>query len=78
MTNILKIGPLKDRTPVKLNLMLDPDLHAKLQDYAAVHSEAFGKRVTPADIAPSMLQTLIDSDTGFKRALKQLNSNEKG
>lgn len=78
MTRTLKIGPLKDRTPIKLNLSLDPDLYADLQDYAAIHTKAFGKQVSPADIAPSILKMLIDSDTGFKRARKQLKANEGG
>ena len=77
MTKALKIGPLKDRTPIKLNLLLDPDLHADLEDYAAIHTQAFGKRVSPADIAPFMLQALIESDAGFKRARRQLKSNEE-
>lgn len=78
MPSNLKIGPLKDRTPVKLSLSLDPDLHAALTDYARVHSQTFGKTVSPADIAPFMLKALIDSDASFRRARKQLNAQAGG
>ena len=74
MSTTLKIDPLQDRTPIKVNLSLHPGLHKDLRDCAAVHVRAFGREVTIADIAPSMLRTLIDSDAGFKCARKQLKS----
>lgn len=72
MPSQLKIGPLPDRTPIKLSLSVDPDLQSDLSDYAAVHARAYGKDVSVAEIIPSMLRALIDSDAGFKRARKEL------
>jgi len=74
MTQInLKVGPLRDRTPVKLSIACEPDLHTDLEVYAAIHARTYGKSVTVAELVPSMLKTLIDSDSGFKRARRQLN-----
>lgn len=73
MTTALKIGPLPDRTPVKLTVALEPELHRDLQDYASVHASAYGKDVKVGDLVPVMLRALLDSDAGFKRARKQLN-----
>ncbi|MEO1553074.1 MAG: DUF2274 domain-containing protein [Pseudomonadota bacterium] len=68
----LKIGPLPDRTPVKLSLSVEPDLYAELCDYAAVYTEAYGEEAKVADLVPSMLRALLASDVGFRRARKAL------
>lgn len=73
----LKVGPLPDRTPVKVSVACDPALHDDLKAYANVHSQTYGKTVSVADLIPSMLRTLIDSDTAFKRALRQLNAQSR-
>ena len=68
----LKIGPLPDQTPVKLNIALSPGLEADLKDYATVYRRAYGKEAKVADLIPNMLATFLASDGGFKRARKQL------
>ena len=68
----LKVGPLRDRTPIKLSVACEPDLHGDLTVYAEIHSRTYGKTVTVADLVPSMLRALIDSDAGFKRARREL------
>lgn len=70
----LKVGPLPDRTPVKLSIACEPNLHADLSDYAQVHSGTYGKQVSVSELIPSMLKTLIESDAGFKRARRDLKS----
>lgn len=67
----LKVGPLPDRTPIKLSVACDPGLHTDLKAYADVHSQIYGKAVSVTDLIPSMLKALIDSDTAFKRARRQ-------
>lgn len=37
----LRLAKLPDRTPVKLTVILTPDLHQRLQDYASAYSEAY-------------------------------------
>ena len=68
----LKIGPLPDKTPVKLSISLPPELQADLQDYAAVYRRAYGIEAKVQDLVPNMLQTFLASDAGFKRARKHL------
>ena len=68
----LKIGPLKDKRPIKLSIEVDPDLHADLKDYASVYERAYGQRADIKALIPSMLRTLMDADAGFKRSRKAL------
>ena len=70
----LKIGPLPDRTPSKMTISLEPELHNDLSDYALVYATAYGQDVKVADIVPAMLRALLESDAGFKRARKELRS----
>ena len=75
MTKIaLKIGPLPDRTPVKLSLLIDPALKADLEVYASLYEEAYGDRVALDTLVPVMLQSFIESDGAFRRAVKQIRS----
>ncbi|MEO1304148.1 MAG: DUF2274 domain-containing protein [Pseudomonadota bacterium] len=71
----LKVGPLIDRTPVKLSISCDPGLHADLTDYAKVHAQTFGKNVSVAELAPHMLRALMDGDAAFKRSRRNLEQS---
>jgi hypothetical protein len=64
----LKIGPLPDRTPVKLTLLIDPALRAELEAYAAIYAEAHGERAGVETLAPVMLEAFMASDSGFRKA----------
>lgn len=69
----LKIGRIPDQTPVKLTVPVPPTLEADLQDYARVYRDAYGTEIKVADIIPTMLRAFIDSDSGFKKARKQIS-----
>ena len=69
----LKVGPLPDRTPIKLSIACEPDLHGDLKAYAEIHAQTYGKPVSVSDLVPSMLRALIDSDAGFKRARRAIS-----
>jgi len=75
----LKLGPIPDRMPVKLNLSLAPDVHAALTDYAAIHEDEYGTDVKPGDLASLMIEKFLENDAAFKRARKSLrqSSSEK-
>lgn len=64
----LKLAKLPDRTPVKLTLVITPDLHQALADYADVYREAYGQGEAVSDLIPFMLQSFLESDRGFARA----------
>ena len=67
----LKLGPIPDRTPVKLSLTLAPDIHAALRDYVAIHAREFGTEARPAEIAALMIEKFLESDAAFKRERKR-------
>lgn len=64
----LKLSKLPDRTPVKLTLVITPDLHQALSDYAEVYRDTYGQIEAVTDLVPSMLQAFLDSDRGFAKA----------
>ncbi|MGD9801431.1 MAG: DUF2274 domain-containing protein [Parvularculaceae bacterium] len=74
----LKLAKIADRTPVKLTLALDPDLHARLGDYARLYQEAYGDAARIEDLAPVMLQKFLDGDRHFRRARRTQAKSTKG
>ena len=64
----LKLARLPDRTPVKLNLTVSPDLHAALIDYAIVYAAAYGSKEAVTELIPAMLASFLESDRAFQRA----------
>jgi hypothetical protein len=66
----LKLGRLPDRTPVKVTLMVSPDLHRALTEYAATYEAAYGQAEPMTELIPAMLAAFLDSDRGFARARK--------
>lgn len=66
----LKLARLPERTPVKLTIMLAPELHAALGDYATFYAEFYGKEEPVAELVPAMLSAFLDSDRGFARRRK--------
>lgn len=70
----LKITKLRDTTPVKLTVAIEPDLQADLQTYARVYEQSYGDKASVADLIPSMLETFMAGDVGFKRARKTLSN----
>ncbi len=68
----LKLAKLPDRTPVKLTIVITPDLHQALSDYAEIYRDCYGEGETVADLVPFMLQGFLDSDRGFSKARQDL------
>jgi hypothetical protein len=73
MTDLsLKIGPLPDRTPQKLVVLVDPLLALELDEYARIHSEVHGTDVSAAALVPLMLEAFLTSDAGFRKARRSV------
>nr|WP_070959380.1 DUF2274 domain-containing protein [Hyphomonas sp. Mor2] len=72
----LKLGKLPDRTPVRLNLSVDPKLASKLNDYAKIYRQTYGTEERPEVLIPAMLETFLGADAGFKRARRALYANK--
>lgn len=74
----LKLTKLPDRTPVKLTIALEPELHARLLAYARLYEDAYGAGAKVEDLAPVMVQRFIDSDRYFCRATNNRSKPAKG
>jgi hypothetical protein len=64
----LKLPKLPDRTPVKLNITITPDLASQLGAYAAAYREAYGKDEPVVELIPAMLACFLESDRTFVRS----------
>lgn len=64
----LKLAKLPDRTPVKLSILVTPDLHQMLQDYAALYSAVYGREEPVAELIPAMLAAFLEGDRNFARS----------
>jgi hypothetical protein len=64
----LKLAKLPDRTPVKLTIVITPDLQQALSDYAEIYRSTYGETEAVADLVPFMLCSFLESDRGFARA----------
>ena len=72
----LKLARLPDRTPVKLTIVVSPDLFRALGDYAAIYNETYGQKEPVTELVPHMLGAFLASDRGFAKAREQLGSNK--
>lgn len=67
---MLKLPKLPDRTPVKLTITINPELHQQLQSYAALYQETYGTTEPVADLIPYMLSVFLDSDRTYSKNQK--------
>ena len=72
----LKIGPVAERTPVKVAVMLPPNAHDALADYARIYAKEFGREIPLADLAALMIERFLQSDAAFTRARKSMGTNQ--
>ncbi len=63
----LKLGKLPDRTPIKLTIVVTPDLNDALGEYAEAYRIAYGQLEQVSDLIPYMLKAFLDSDRGFAK-----------
>jgi hypothetical protein len=64
----LKLPKLPDRTPVKLTVVITPDLHQALSDYAEVYRATYGETEAVVGLVPFMLRSFLEGDRGFAKA----------
>ncbi|MGE0410000.1 MAG: DUF2274 domain-containing protein [Amphiplicatus sp.] len=74
----LKLGPIPDRTPVKITLSLAPDVHRGLAEYAELHAQTYRQEAPLADLAAMMIEEFLEADAGFKRARKTSRLQKNG
>lgn len=73
----LKLTKLPDRTPVKLAISVNPDLHRALGDYAVIYNQTYGVEEPLAELIPHMLAAFLASDRGFARARERLEGHPR-
>lgn len=67
-SHTLRLGPLPTTAAVKLTSTCPASLKADLDQYAALHAQAYGKPVDAAALIPHMLEAFMARDQGFKKA----------
>ncbi|WP_029934470.1 DUF2274 domain-containing protein [Sphingomonas sp. UNC305MFCol5.2] len=66
----LRLAKLPDRTPARLTISITPELHRRLQDYAAAYAESYGVEEPVTELVPAMLAGFLDADRSFARRKK--------
>jgi hypothetical protein len=66
----LKLSKLPDRTPVKIAIIVSPELYHDLRRYADLYRVQFGQAEPVTELIPYMLANFLDSDRGFAKARK--------
>ena len=64
---MIKLAPLPRSNPIKLTIQVLPDLKEKLDDYATIYEETYGKADEVNDLIPYMLESFVESDSAFKK-----------
>jgi len=64
----IKLAKLPDRTPVKLALLLSPQLHQDLLSYQSAYALAYGREEPICELATAMLAAFLASDRTFVRS----------
>lgn len=72
----LKLAKLPDRTPVKIAITVKPDLNLALRRYAEFYRQSYGEEESVAELIPYMLESFLESDRGFAKALKDSETND--
>ena len=71
----LRLAKLPDRTPVRITIMVAPELAAALADYAEIYRQSYGAEEKPETLVPAMLEAFLGGDAGFRRARRALHAN---
>lgn len=68
----IKLPKLPDRTPVKLAIVITPQLNQALQDYAAIYAEKYGREEPVTELIPAIVTAFLETDRAFNAARKRL------
>ena len=68
----LKLAKIVTHKPVKIPLTINHELSVDLEIYAKIYKQAHGEEQSVSVLIPHMLSAFLASDTGFKKAKRQL------
>jgi len=69
----LRLGPLPKTEVAKVTIGLPISLKADLDQYAALHAEAYGEAVDATTLIPHIVASFIAKDRAFQRARRRGN-----
>lgn len=72
----MKLAKLPDRTSVKMNVVLAPNLAQRLREYADFYAETYGNKEEVVELIPFMLEAFLDGDVAFKREKKKVDGTK--
>lgn len=67
----LKLAKLPNRTPVRIAIIVSPDLNESLHAYAELYRETYGASESVSELIPYMLDAFLKSDQGFAKARRE-------
>ncbi len=67
----LKLSKLPDRTPIKLAIVVTPELYGALSAYAALYAQTYGREEPLGELIPAMLASFLESDRAFSRQRRE-------
>lgn len=59
------VSRLPERTPIKVSILISPQLQVDLNLYATLYREAYGQDEAVPDLIPPMLAAFLESDRAF-------------
>ena len=68
----LKLSKLPKRTPIKISIVLNPETHEAMVDYADVYEKTYGSKENIEELIPFIISAFLDNDHAFKKARKAL------
>ncbi|NRA88219.1 MAG: DUF2274 domain-containing protein [Rhizobiales bacterium] len=66
----LKLSKLPKRTPIKINIVLNPETHEAMVDYVHIYEETYGSKESIEELIPFMIAHFLENDHVFKRTRK--------
>ncbi len=70
---MIKLKELPNDTTTRFNIQIRTDLKEKLDDYATIYAQTYGKAEEVKDLIPYMLEIFLDGDVAFKKARRELH-----
>jgi hypothetical protein len=64
----LKLERLPDRSPIKMTIVVSPEISRALVEYAEAYKEAYGQEEPVTQLVPAMLWAFLQSDREFLRS----------
>ncbi len=62
---MIRLAKLPDRTPVRITIVVPPNLHQALQQYGDLYLEAYGETQPVSELNPALLGAFLASDRAF-------------